>query len=135
MGSHISLFNAKNGPDCAVSTRTRTHLESQAIMCFAGDAAENKFNARRRFCGHSDYSNAFDLLEYISTSLEQCEARLKVAYVGAQDLIEDNWPSVQTVAEELLRTRTLSANKLANLVLPRWLRDNLPLGTVFRHGP
>jgi len=62
-----------------------------------------------------------DLLEYISTSVEQFDARLRVASVGARDLIEDNWPSVQAVAEELLRNKTLSADEVAKLVLPRLL--------------
>jgi ATP-dependent Zn protease len=64
---------------------------------------------------------ASDLLEYIPTSVEQFDARLRVAYVGARDLIEDNWPSVQAVAEELLRKRTLSSNEIEKLVLPRLL--------------
>ena len=65
--------------------------------------------------------HASDLLEYISTSVEQFDARLRVAYVGAQDLIEDNWSSVQAVAEELLRKRALSADEVARLVLPQLL--------------
>jgi hypothetical protein len=52
--------------------------------------------------------HASDLLEYISTSVEQFDARLRVASVGARDLIEDNWLSVQAVAEELLRKKTVS---------------------------
>ena len=36
--------------------------------------------------------------------------------VGARDLIEDNWVSLQAVAEELLR-----ADEVASLVLPRLL--------------
>lgn len=55
----------------------------------AGDVAERKFNGRHRFGGHSDLLHASDLLEYISTSVEQFDARLRVAYVGARDLIED----------------------------------------------
>lgn len=51
--------------------------------------------------------------------MEQFDARHRVAYVGAQDLIEDNWPSVQAVAEELLRKKTLTADEVASLVLPR----------------
>jgi hypothetical protein len=76
---------------------------------------------RRRFGGHSDLLQASDLLEYISTSVQQFDARLRVAYVGAHDLIEDNWPSVQAVAEELLRKKTLTADEVASLVLPRLL--------------
>jgi hypothetical protein len=44
-----------------------------------------------------------------------------VASVGARDLIEDNWPSVQAVAEELRRKRTLSSNEIEKLVLPQLL--------------
>ena len=69
--------------------------------------------------------HASDLLEYISTSVEQFDARLRVAYVGAQDLIEDNWSSVQAVAEELLRKRTLSADQVAKLVLPQLLATSV----------
>jgi hypothetical protein len=65
--------------------------------------------------------HASDLLEYISTSVEHFDARLRVAYVGARDLIEDNWPSVQAVAEELLRKGTLSSNEIEKLVLPQLL--------------
>jgi len=49
------------------------------------------------------------------------DARLRVASVGARDLIEDNWPSVQAVAEELLRKKTVSADEVAKLVIPRLL--------------
>jgi ATP-dependent Zn protease len=108
-------------PDCATSARTRARIEAWAVAHLAGDVAERKFNGRRRFGGHSDLLHASDLLEYISTSVEQFDARLRVAYVGARDLIEDNWPSVQAVAEELLRKKTLTADEVASLVLPRLL--------------
>jgi ATP-dependent Zn protease len=108
-------------PDCATSARTRARIEAWAVAHLAGDVAERKFNGRRSFGGHSDLLHASDLLEYISSSVEQFDARLRVAYVGAQDLIEDNWESVQAVAEELLRKRTLSADEVAKLVLPQLL--------------
>jgi ATP-dependent Zn protease len=106
-------------PDGATSARTRARIEAWAVAHLAGDVAERKFNGRRRLGGHSDLLRAFDLLEYISTSVEQFDARLRVAYVGARDLIEDNWPSVQAVAEELLSKKTLSADEVVCLVLPR----------------
>jgi ATP-dependent Zn protease len=108
-------------PDCATNARTRARIEAWAVAHLAGDVAERRFNSRRRFGGHSDLSHASDLLEYISTSVEQFDARLRVAYVGARDLIEDNWPSVRAVAEELLRKKTLSADEVAKLVLPQLL--------------
>lgn len=106
-------------PDTATSARTRARIEAWAVAHLAGDVAERKFTGRRRFGRHSDLLHASDLLEHISTSVEQFDARLRVAYAGAQDLIEDNWVSVQTVAEELLRKRTLSADEVAKLVLPQ----------------
>jgi ATP-dependent Zn protease len=108
-------------PDCVISARTRAPIEAWAVAHLAGDVAERKFNGRRRFGGHSDLLQASDLLEYISTSVEQFDARLRVAYVGGRDLIEDSWPSVQAVAEELLRKRTLSSNEIEKLVLPQLL--------------
>jgi ATP-dependent Zn protease len=108
-------------PDCATSARTKAHIEAWAVAHLAGDVAERKFNGRRRFGGHSDLLQASDLLEYISSSVEQFDARLRVACVGAQDLIEDNWPSVQAVAEELLQKKTLSAEEVAKLVIPQLL--------------
>ena len=108
-------------PDCATNARTRARIETWAVAYLARDVAERKFYGRRRFGGHSDLLHASDLLEYIATSVEQFDARLRVAYVGAQDLIEDNWSSVQTVAEELLRKQTLSTDEVAKLVLPRLL--------------
>jgi ATP-dependent Zn protease len=108
-------------PDRAISARTRARIEAWAVARLAGDVAERKFNGRRRFGGHSDLLQASDLLEYISTSVEQFDARLRVAYVGARDLIEGNWPSVQAVAEELLRKRTLSSNEIEKLVFPQLL--------------
>jgi len=108
-------------PDCATSARTRARIEAWAVSHLAGDIAERKFTGRRRFGRHSDLLQASDLLEYISTSVEQFDARLRVAYVGAHDLIEDNWVSVQAVAEELLRKKTLSADEIEKLVLPQLL--------------
>src|ERR1700682_4148940 len=84
-------------------------LEKQAIMCLAGDAAERKVNSRRRFGGHEDGQHAASMLAFISTSWEQRDARIEVARLGARDLVEANWSSIQAVAEELLRKRTLKA--------------------------
>src|ERR1700720_303710 len=58
-------------PDYAISARTRARIAAWAVAHLAGDVPERKFNGRRRFGGHSDLLHASDLLEYISTSVEQ----------------------------------------------------------------
>jgi hypothetical protein len=74
-------------------------------MCFAGDAAERKFDGRHRFGGHRDYQRAAKLLAPLATSWEQHDARIEVARVGARDIVEATWSSIQAVAEDYSEKR------------------------------
>ena len=114
--AHVPV-QVQEQPDRAVSGRTRLHLEKQAIMCFAGDAAERKFDGRRRFGGHRDYQHAAELLAPLATSWEQHDARIEVARLGARDIVEATWSSIQAVAEELLRKKTLNAADVKAIAL------------------
>jgi ATP-dependent Zn protease len=73
--AHVPV-QVRERPNRAASGRTRLHLEKQAIMCFAGDAAARKFDRRRRFGGHRDYQHAAELLAPLATSWEQHDARI-----------------------------------------------------------
>jgi hypothetical protein len=114
--AHVPV-QVRERPDCAVSGRTRLHLEKQAIMSFAGDAAERKFDGRHRFGGHRDYQHAAELLALLATSWEQHDARIEVARLGARDIVEATWSSIQAVAEELLRKKTLNVADVKTIVL------------------
>jgi hypothetical protein len=56
--------------DISISPRTHIRIENLAVMDFAGDAAEKKFNPRRRFGGYKEMHYAVDLHTYISGSEE-----------------------------------------------------------------
>jgi hypothetical protein len=50
-------------------------------------------------------------------SWEQHDARIEVARLGARDIVEATWSSIQAVAEELLRKKTLNAADVKVIVL------------------
>jgi ATP-dependent Zn protease len=117
LGTTHVLRQLRENPECARSAGMQWRLERQAITCFAGDAAERKFNGGRRFGGRQDYQRTAGLLAHVATSWEQHDARIEVARLGARDLVEANWSSIQAVAEELLRRKTLNAADLKAIVL------------------
>jgi hypothetical protein len=109
LGTAHVLCRLRENPECAVGAGTQRRLEQQAIMRFAGDAAERKASSRRRFDGHQDQQCAANMLAFISTSGEQHDTRIEVARIGARDLVEGQLVIYQGHAEELFRKRTLKA--------------------------
>ena len=81
-------------------------------MYLAGDIAEHKFHSRRRYGGGKDLQEAAELLSYISGSTEITSARLKVAALRAQNLVELRWKEIGAVAAALLEHRTLTADQV-----------------------
>jgi ATP-dependent Zn protease len=114
--THI-MARLREQPDCATSEATKSRIEAWAIASLAGDAAELRLDGKRRFGGHQDFRQAIGLLTYISTSFEQHDARIEAARIGAKDLVETNWPAIQTVARELLSEKTLTGAEVRAIVL------------------
>jgi hypothetical protein len=85
-------------------------------MCLAGDAAQKKFNPRRRFGGQNDLHQAVELLGYISGSNEVTQARLNVAHAHARDLVNCRWEEITAVATALLDRKTLTRDEVRQAI-------------------
>jgi vacuolar-type H+-ATPase subunit H len=57
------------------------------------------------------------LLAPLATSWEQHDARIEEARLGARDIVEATWSSIQALAEELLRKKTLNVADVKTIVL------------------
>jgi hypothetical protein len=67
--------------------------------------------------GIKDNLHAANILEFISSTGGQHDARIEVARIGTRDLVEAFWSSVKAVAEKLLRNQTLDAAAVKAIVL------------------
>jgi hypothetical protein len=92
-------------------------VQNYATVCMAVDVAEKKFNPKRRFGGQSDVHSATELLDHISGSAELIEARLRVACLEAQSIIDNHWNEVTAVAESLMEHKALSAKQVREIIL------------------
>jgi ATP-dependent Zn protease len=62
-------------------------------------------------------------LDYISGSDEVVEARLRVASVEAQLIIDNRWDVVTAVAKALMEHRTVSAAQVKEIILKFAIRE------------
>ena len=85
-------------------------------MWLAGDIAELKHNPIRKRGDHQDRANATDLLDYISASQPVLQARLKLAYAEARDLVECRWEWIEAVAKALLQRKRLTKRKVGEII-------------------
>jgi hypothetical protein len=86
------------------------------VMDMAGDVAEKKFRPRRHYRGQTDLLHASDLLSCISEPNEITEARLKVAILRAQSLVELRWREITAVANALVERKTLTAKQVREVI-------------------
>lgn len=107
LGSAHVLYQMHGNPELEISPRTHVRLLNLAVMCLAGDAAEKKFNPRRRFGAHGDRHCASGLLSYISSSTEILELQLKIAHLRACSLVNVRWNEIEKVATALVERKML----------------------------
>lgn len=110
--------------------KQRLLAEKEAVVAFAGPAAQRKFNPRtvRHVQGYRDRHHAIDLIENFVDSNEELEAYLKLLNIRARQLVEKWWPFVEVLANALLERRTISGRK-ATEILQRTFSDSVTKGT------
>jgi hypothetical protein len=90
--------------------RVRDRAESAIVVYLAGPEAQQRHNPRswRTHHGDSDFKQAFDLAMGLSTFGEAVRAYLDWLALVTRDEIALLWPQVETVAQALVRERTLT---------------------------
>lgn len=116
LGTCHILRKLKENPTYATSPRTRARIEDLSVMLMAGDAAQRRFQPRSRYGGHRDIQDAIDLLDYVSSSSEVSNARVRVAFLEARALVECHWDRIRAVATSLYDKRTLSREDVLCLI-------------------
>ncbi|MDP9378743.1 MAG: hypothetical protein M3Q29_01085 [Chloroflexota bacterium] len=97
--------------------RMRQQVEERIIEYFAGDIAEEKKIGIRDLVGaERDHHNALNLATYMTGSIEQTE--LFLAWLGerARAEVDRWWVAIEAVAEELLRQRVLSGERVFAII-------------------
>jgi ATP-dependent Zn protease len=112
LGAAYVLHQLRENSEIEISPRTHVRILDYAVMCLAGDAAQKKFNPRRRYGGQNDLHNAADLLSYISGSNKILELQLKIARLRACGLVEVRWKQIEAVAAALVERKTLNREEV-----------------------
>ena len=81
-----------------------------------GGHRRTKTHPIRKRGDHQDRANATDLLDYISASQPALQARLKLAYAEARDLVECRWEWIEAVAKALLQGKRLTKRKVGEII-------------------
>jgi hypothetical protein len=97
----------------------RAMIECHAIALLAGDAAERRFRPRRRFAGHSDKRDAYELLAFLDEGPRALELRERLARVLAKHYVDDLWDEIRAVARALMKYKKLKAAKVEAIVSQR----------------
>jgi len=109
LGSAHILRRFKEQLDVSVSPRNHLKIENYAIMSLAGNVAQQKFRPGSEYAGHQDLLDAADLLDYISGSTSETQARINLAQIKAEQLVDLHWKKITAVAEALLRHKTMNS--------------------------
>lgn len=102
------------------SPRTRIRVENAVITCLAGPIAQRRYrpSAYRHWHGSDDHARAVDLAIRLCGSRPSAAAYLKGLNLRTKLLLDVHWPSVERVANGLLKKGTLDADELLGLMLP-----------------
>ena len=117
LGAAYVLHQLRGNPEFEMSPRMHVRLLDYAVMCLAGDAAQKKFNPRRRFAAQGDRHCAVDLLSYISSSNEILELQFKIAHLRARGLVDVRWKEIEAVASALIERKTLNREEVRKAFL------------------
>ena len=100
------------------SPLTRLRIEKQIIVFLAGAAAQRKYDRRswRSFHSSSDYENAANLADAVSSSPAASEAFLRWLAIASDDLIAAHWQEVEEIAKALVEEKTLSGTRVRELI-------------------
>jgi hypothetical protein len=125
LGSAHILLDLEQNPEYSNSPGVRARIEDHAVMCMAGDAAERKFNPKRKFGGWGDIQTASAMASYVSSSAEVIQARLHLAKMRAKDIVDCRWDFIEVLAATLMENKTLKPGEVKQVfsstsALARW---------------
>ena len=107
-------FSDSFRPDVETSGHTRSFIEREVKICFAGNAAESARLGREvRGGAHHDFASAVDLLSHLTGSNEEIEAYANWLWVCTKNKIKTplNWSLITALAQELLKKREMSGRE------------------------
>jgi ATP-dependent Zn protease len=111
------------------------HVESFALVCLAGGAAEKRFYGRYDHIGAAtDYEAAADMLSRHAGSAEEVSAWLKLQGVRARQVVELEWETIELIAQALLERKTLTAFAVRTLLKKRDETRSAELARMFKVG-
>ena len=126
-------------PDWDESPRVQRRLENMALVCFAGPAAQRKFNPHgyRHRDAWGDHHQAMLVLGYMVGNDEELEAYLRLVEVRATNFVRNDhtWTEIEAVAAALLERKVLTGKATRELIISlheRLLAEAYPRGVPFQ---
>jgi hypothetical protein len=100
------------------SELARLRVERVIIIRLAGPIAQKRYRRTswRRWHGGADYAVAADLALRVCGSGEIASAFLKWLDLRANALVEEHWPAVERLANELLKRGEVTQDEIAALM-------------------
>jgi len=89
-------------------------------ICYAGDIAERRYNARgvRHYHAESDRHSAIEVLSYVAGSPMEFEAWLKLLYIRTENLLSSpgTWRAVERLAAALVQRRAIPGKEAREII-------------------
>ncbi len=123
--SHAPYFGGLR-PGLDDSPRCQRRLENMALVCLAAPAAQRKFYPRgyRRYHARGDYSEARNLLSYISRGNTELDAHIALIEIRARNFVQSDkmWAAIEELAVALLDQREISGKGIKPIILRGYRR-------------
>ena len=97
-------------PAAVDTPRERLKAEAFPVICFAGQAATQRFLGRRppRYSYKSDNVNTVRVMSYFFRSWDARKSFLELCFFESRDLIKWQWCAIEAVAQALLERKRLT---------------------------
>jgi len=109
------------------SPRAQRRAENFALVCFAGPAAQRRFNPKgyRSYHGADDIHQAIGMLDYLSGGDEILEAYAKLINLRARAFIASalHWRSIEHLATTLLDQHTMAGPEVRAVIQEGYQRQ------------
>jgi ATP-dependent Zn protease len=122
----------RNAPSISLTTLGSRHLKRRgrnAVIALAGAAAERKHRGGKydRLGADDDFRNARELLEELAIVRGEdpdvvVKPRVGAAIDMANRIVDEQWRSIESVADELLRRQELSGRTVRRLLRAHWIQ-------------
>jgi hypothetical protein len=99
--------------------RARTWFEKMAQISLAGQVAESKHAGRRpaHYSHATDNDHAREMAMEIYGSDEECDVWMELILIRARNQLDNFWPAVEALAEELLKRGTIAVPEVRQIIL------------------